>query len=122
MRWKPAALAVLAAALLVSCMKHEPDPYFRITANDLDHGIPPGALAAQLSPAERAALGEQGYEIQVDEDDWAEQERLIAEGKLEEREETSGFQRAMDHAGKATVAFSSVAVAVGMVIAPFFLF
>jgi len=122
MRWRLAAAALVLGGLCVSCMKQEPDPYFRISANSLDHALPPGSLAAQLSPAERAALGEQGYDIAVDEDDWAEQAALEAKNGTAEPEEQGGFQRAMDHMGKATVAVSSVALAVGMVVAPFFLF
>lgn len=119
-------MAVLVlGGVFASCAKQEPDPYFRITARDLDHAIPPGSLAAQLTPAERAALDDQDYEIAVDEDDWAAQAELEAgnEARTRQRaEEKSGFDRAMDHMGKATVAVSSVALAVGMVVAPFFLF
>lgn len=122
MRWRLVAGVLVLGAVLVSCVKQEPDPYFRITARDLDHKIPPGSLAGQLSPAERAALDQQGYEIAVDEDDWERQAALEAEQEGLAEEEESGFDRAMDHMGKATVAVSSVAMAIGMVVAPFFLF
>lgn len=127
MRWPLVAVgAALLGVVLVSCAKHEPDPYFRITARNMEPRIPPGALAAQLTPAERAALDAQGYEIQTDVDDWEAQAALEAERGVPlegvPEEEQSGFQRTMDHVGKATVAVSSVAIAVGMVVAPFFLF
>jgi hypothetical protein len=124
MRWGLAAAVVVWCGLCVGCAKQEPEPEYRISASQLGHAIPPGSLAAQLSPAERAALEAQGYEIAVDEDDWEEQAareaEALAEGELEE--DGGGFQRAMDHVGKATVAVTSVAMAVGMVVAPFFLF
>jgi hypothetical protein len=119
-RWQLAAVVVVLGGIAVGCATHEPDPYFRITARELDHALPPGSLAAQLTPAERSALDEQGYEIAVDEDDWDTQAALEASGDA--GKPRSGFQRAMDHMGRATVAVSSVAMAVGMVVAPFFLF
>lgn len=122
MRWRLVAAVLVIGGLGVSCATQEPDPYFRISASQLEHTIPPGSLAAQLSPAERAALDSQGYEIAVDEDDWAAQAALAAKQGTYEEEPPNGFERAMDHVGKATVAVSSVAVTVGMVVAPFFLF
>ena len=122
MRWRLAAAVLVLGGVFVGCNMQEPDPYFRISARDLDHAIPPWALASQLTPAERAALDDQDYEIAVDEDDWEAQAALEAENEAPEAEESSGFDRAMDHVGKATVAVSSVALAVGMVVAPFFLF
>jgi hypothetical protein len=116
-------MAVLVLGwVCVSCAKPEPDPYFRITAAGLEPHLPPGSLAAQLSPAERQALDDQGYDIAVDHDDWAEQAALEAKDPGHTDEAPGGLQRAMDHVGKATVAVSSVALAVGMVVAPFFLF
>jgi hypothetical protein len=125
MRWRLAAAVLVLGGVFASCAKQEPDPYFRITSRDLDHAIPPGSLAAQLTPAERTALDDQDYAIAVDEDDWEAQAALEAEdagAAPADEEQKSGFDRAMDHVGKATVAFSSVALAVGMVVAPFFLF
>ena len=110
---------LVLAGTLTNCAKQEPEPVYQISAAQLGDAIPPGSLAEQLSPAERAALSEQGYDIEVDEDDREMMALAKAEGEM--AEDAGGFQRAMDHVGKATVAVTSVALAIGMVVAPFFL-
>jgi hypothetical protein len=93
------------------------------SAERLGPQIPETSLAAQLSPAQRDALADQGYEIGLDDDDWDVQaaEEAAARGEQAEEAEKGGFKRTMDHIGRATVAVTMVAVSVGMMIAPFFL-
>jgi hypothetical protein len=119
MRLWIAVVGLAVAGSLASCAKQEPEPVYQISADHLDDGLPPGSLAATLSPAERAALSGQGYELEIDEDD--RELMALAKAEAEAEEEPGGFGRAMDHVGKATVAIASVAISVGMVVAPFFL-
>jgi hypothetical protein len=133
MRWQ-VGLVVLAIATWGGCAKQEPEPAPKITAERL--GEPESALDAAaeaealdphpddsvwagLTPAERQALADQGYEIRIDE---ADREALRAEREEHVEESQKGsFGRAMDHVGRASVSVAAVAMSVGMMIAPFFL-
>ena len=56
MRWWFAGACLSLAGMLGSCAKQEPEPVYQISAAQLGEAIPPGSLAEQLSPAERARI------------------------------------------------------------------
>ena len=132
MRWR-VGLVVLTLATWGGCAKQDPDPAPTITAERLGEptraydDAEPEALAphpddsvwASLTPSERQALADQGYEIRVNA---ADREAMRKEQEATgENAQKGKFGRAMDHAGRASVAVAAVAMAVGMMVAPFFL-
>jgi hypothetical protein len=131
MRWQ-FGLVVVALAIWAGCVKKDPEPAPRITAERLGEPTsaydaaepeldphPDDSVWAGLTPSERQALSDQGYEIRIDE---ADREALRAERETKEEESKKGsFGRAMDHVGRASVSVAAVAMSVGMMIAPFFL-
>jgi hypothetical protein len=137
MRWR-VGLVLLVIAAWGGCAKQEPEPSPNITAERLGESTaafdddaddaaamdeldphPDDSVWAGLTPAERQALSDQGYEIHIDE---ADREALRAEQEQQEEEANKGaFGRAMDHVGRASLSVAAVAISVGMMVAPFFL-
>jgi hypothetical protein len=137
MRWQ-VGLILVAIATWGGCAKQEPEPAPNITAerlgestSALDDGAtdatgadamdeldphPDDSVWAALTPAERQALSDQGYEIHIDE---ADREALRAERENEGEEAKGGSL--MDHVGRASMSVAAVAISLGMMVAPFFL-
>jgi len=133
MRWQ-VGLVIVAIATWGGCVKKDPEPAPIISAERLGEptGVydevetdaldphPDDSVWASLTPSERQALSDQGYEIRIDE---ADREAMRAEQEAKVEDANKGaFGRAMDHVGRASVSVAAVAMSVGMMIAPFFLF
>jgi len=128
MSWRVMLVAIVVMGA-IGCAKNEPVPL--ITAERLGEPFDGSALDelpmadtsvwVHLTPAERQALADQGYEIHVDEDERLEALELQRQRQLEGEEDDS-LETTLDHAGRASISIAAVAMAVGMMVAPFFMF